>query len=215
MVCAALDLAAPALHLHHPLCGAACRFPSELYEAAAHRRRHAAGGLPPRHLPLLMPAMLIAMLFRYIFAFRLFSEVWLLTGGGPARTTEVRGGLSLSRSLPLQHFRRRRGDRLAHGARLAPARAVLPAQALPGDVRAMPMSATARLLGASLKAIGIVAIVAWSIAADRADRAVAPSSRSATSSPSTRALQLHADAGQLRACSGAAGAISSTGCGTA
>jgi multiple sugar transport system permease protein len=40
-------------------------------------------------LPLLVPAMLVAMLFRYIFAFRLFSEVWLLTQGGPARTTEV------------------------------------------------------------------------------------------------------------------------------
>ena len=33
--------------------------------------------------------MLIAMLFRYIFAFRLFSEVWLMTQGGPARSTEV------------------------------------------------------------------------------------------------------------------------------
>jgi multiple sugar transport system permease protein len=40
-------------------------------------------------LPLLVPAILVAMLFRYIFAFRLFSEVWLLTQGGPARTTEV------------------------------------------------------------------------------------------------------------------------------
>ncbi|MBO1078063.1 carbohydrate ABC transporter permease [Roseomonas haemaphysalidis] len=40
-------------------------------------------------LPLLLPAMLMAMLFRLIFAFRLFSEVWLLTGGGPARSTEV------------------------------------------------------------------------------------------------------------------------------
>jgi multiple sugar transport system permease protein len=40
-------------------------------------------------LPLLAPALLIAVLFRYIFAFRLFSEVWLMTGGGPARTTEV------------------------------------------------------------------------------------------------------------------------------
>jgi multiple sugar transport system permease protein len=40
-------------------------------------------------LPLLAPAMLIAMLFRYIFAFRLFSEVWLMTQGGPARMTEV------------------------------------------------------------------------------------------------------------------------------
>ena len=29
------------------------------------------------------------MLFRYIFAFRLFSEVWLMTQGGPARSTEV------------------------------------------------------------------------------------------------------------------------------
>ena len=32
---------------------------------------------------------MVALLFRYIFAFRIFSEVWLLTGGGPARSTEV------------------------------------------------------------------------------------------------------------------------------
>ena len=36
-----------------------------------------------------MPALLIALLFRYIFAMRLFSEIWLLTGGGPARLTEL------------------------------------------------------------------------------------------------------------------------------
>ena len=42
-------------------------------------------------IPLLMPAILLASLFRYIFVFRLFSEVWLMTGGGPARTTEVVG----------------------------------------------------------------------------------------------------------------------------
>ncbi len=40
-------------------------------------------------LPLLKPAIAVAMLFRYIFAFRLFSEVWLTTQGGPARSTEV------------------------------------------------------------------------------------------------------------------------------
>ena len=40
-------------------------------------------------LPLLEPAIVVAMLFRTIFAFRLFSEVWLTTQGGPARTTEV------------------------------------------------------------------------------------------------------------------------------
>ena len=39
--------------------------------------------------PLLRPAVLVAMLFRYIIAFRLFSEVWLTTQGGPARSTEV------------------------------------------------------------------------------------------------------------------------------
>ena len=63
--------------------------PGELYEAAT-----VDGATPYQQfrritLPLLMPAILIAMLFRYIFAFRLFSEVWLLTQGGPARTTEV------------------------------------------------------------------------------------------------------------------------------
>ncbi len=63
--------------------------PSVLYEAA--RTDGASGWQFFRHitLPLLAPAMLVAMLFRYIFAFRLFSEVWLLTGGGPARSTEV------------------------------------------------------------------------------------------------------------------------------
>jgi multiple sugar transport system permease protein len=63
--------------------------PLDLYEAA---KIDGAGPFQQFRsitLPLLMPAMLIAMLFRYIFAFRLFSEVWLMTGGGPARSTEV------------------------------------------------------------------------------------------------------------------------------
>lgn len=40
-------------------------------------------------LPLLVPTLLIALIFRLIFAFRMFSEVWLLTKGGPARLSEV------------------------------------------------------------------------------------------------------------------------------
>ena len=65
--------------------------PTELYEAA-----RIDGGTPLQimrriTLPLMMPAILLAMLFRYIFVFRIFSEVWLLTGGGPARQTEVVG----------------------------------------------------------------------------------------------------------------------------
>ena len=63
--------------------------PKELYEAA--RIDGANGWQIFRRVtvPLLVPAILVAMLFRYIFAYRLFSEVWLLTQGGPARSTEV------------------------------------------------------------------------------------------------------------------------------
>lgn len=63
--------------------------PRDLYEAAAVDGAQPLQQFRAVTLPLLMPAMLIAMLFRYIFAFRLFSEVWLMTGGGPARQTEV------------------------------------------------------------------------------------------------------------------------------
>lgn len=63
--------------------------PSDLYEAAAIDGASAWTSFRRITLPLLMPALLIAALFRYIFAFRLFSEVWLMTGGGPARSTEV------------------------------------------------------------------------------------------------------------------------------
>jgi multiple sugar transport system permease protein len=40
-------------------------------------------------LPLLLPTILITLIFRLIFAFRMFTEVWLLTKGGPARLSEV------------------------------------------------------------------------------------------------------------------------------
>jgi ABC-type sugar transport system permease subunit len=63
--------------------------PSELYEAARVDGASPLQTFRTITLPLLAPAMLIALLFRYIFAFRLFSEVWLLTQGGPARSTEV------------------------------------------------------------------------------------------------------------------------------
>lgn len=63
--------------------------PGELYEAA--RIDGASPWAQFRRVtwPMLMPAILVAVLFRYIFAFRMFSEVWLVTGGGPARSTEV------------------------------------------------------------------------------------------------------------------------------
>jgi multiple sugar transport system permease protein len=63
--------------------------PQDLYEAARIDGASAWEEFRKITFPLLIPAILIALLFRYIFAFRIFSEVWLLTQGGPARTTEV------------------------------------------------------------------------------------------------------------------------------
>jgi len=40
-------------------------------------------------LPLLLPAITVALLFRSILAFRAFDEVYLLTGGGPGTSSEL------------------------------------------------------------------------------------------------------------------------------
>ncbi|WP_270934857.1 carbohydrate ABC transporter permease [Falsiroseomonas oryzae] len=63
--------------------------PKELYEAA--KIDGANGWQRFRHItvPGILGAVLVALIFRYILSFRLFSEVWLLTAGGPARQTEV------------------------------------------------------------------------------------------------------------------------------
>lgn len=63
--------------------------PLELYEAARVDGASAVQRFLHVTLPMLVPAILIALLFRYVFAFRIFGEVWLLTRGGPAGSTEV------------------------------------------------------------------------------------------------------------------------------
>lgn len=63
--------------------------PADLYEAARIDGATPWQAFRRVTMPLLAPAILVALLFRYIFAFRIFSEVWLLTRGGPARSTEV------------------------------------------------------------------------------------------------------------------------------
>lgn len=40
-------------------------------------------------LPMLRPVIVVCVLIRSIDAFRTFDQVWILTGGGPARSTEV------------------------------------------------------------------------------------------------------------------------------
>jgi multiple sugar transport system permease protein len=63
--------------------------PKDLYEAARIDGATAYDAFRKVTMPLLGPAIVVALLFRYIFAFRIFSEVWLMTQGGPARSTEV------------------------------------------------------------------------------------------------------------------------------
>lgn len=63
--------------------------PRDLYEAARIDGATSYQAFRKLTVPLLGPAIVVALLFRYIFAFRIFSEVWLMTGGGPARSTEV------------------------------------------------------------------------------------------------------------------------------
>ena len=63
--------------------------PKETQEAAAIDGATAWQRFWKVEVPIIMPAILVAILFRYIFAIRLFGEVWLLTRGGPARLTEV------------------------------------------------------------------------------------------------------------------------------
>jgi multiple sugar transport system permease protein len=63
--------------------------PRELMEAAAIDGANPWQRFRTVTLWVIMPAVLVAVLFRTIFAVRIFSEIWLLTEGGPARLTEV------------------------------------------------------------------------------------------------------------------------------
>ena len=157
--------------------------PKDLYEAASIDGASAPGELRRVTLPLLMPAMLVAMLFRYIFAFRLFSEVWLMTHGGPARSTEV-----MAVYLYLEAFRYNAfGSAAATGWLMVVASLLLalfvPAPALQGDVRSLRVSSCASLLKA-----GVLAIVLWSLVPIAFIAGVVASRPSGTSSPYRRRL---------------------------
>ncbi|MFL5578032.1 MAG: carbohydrate ABC transporter permease [Gemmatimonadaceae bacterium] len=59
-----------------------------LYEAAATDGAGAWRQLRHITLPLLMPAILVALVFRTLDAFRVFDLIYVLTGGGPGTSTE-------------------------------------------------------------------------------------------------------------------------------
>jgi len=63
--------------------------PVEVYEAARVDGASRAATLRSITLPLLRPILLIALLFRTLDALRAFDLMFVLTGGGPANTTET------------------------------------------------------------------------------------------------------------------------------
>lgn len=63
--------------------------PGDLYRAAAVDGARGLMVLRTITLPLLAPVMLVAVVFRAIDAFRVFDTIYVLTGGGPANSTET------------------------------------------------------------------------------------------------------------------------------
>ena len=61
---------------------------SSLYEAARIDGASAWRQFRPVTLPLLKPALLVALIFRTLDAFRVFDLIYALTGGGPGTSTE-------------------------------------------------------------------------------------------------------------------------------
>ncbi len=55
-------------------------------------------------LPLLKPTLLVAVLFRALDAFRVFDVIFVLTGGGPADTTEVLSLYTYKQLFSLSNF---------------------------------------------------------------------------------------------------------------
>ena len=62
-------------------------------------------------LPLMLPTILVTLVFRLIVAFKVFDEVYLLTGGGPGMATEV-----LSFTIYRRFFTE---DRVGYGSALS------------------------------------------------------------------------------------------------
>jgi multiple sugar transport system permease protein len=63
--------------------------PSEILESAQIDGASSVQVLRFITLPLIFPAILVALTFRYIFGLRTFDIIWLMTGGGPVHATEL------------------------------------------------------------------------------------------------------------------------------
>lgn len=63
--------------------------PRDVYEAAEVDGANAWQELVRVTLPLMWPTIVVTFVFRLVLAFKVFDEVYLLTGGGPGTATEV------------------------------------------------------------------------------------------------------------------------------
>lgn len=85
--------------------------PQDVYEAARIDGATIWQELAFVTLPMMLPTIMVTFAFRLVTAFKVFDEVYLLTGGGPGTSTEV-----LSFTLYQRFFRQ---DRTGYGAAMS------------------------------------------------------------------------------------------------
>ncbi|SFZ83560.1 multiple sugar transport system permease protein [Devosia enhydra] len=85
--------------------------PQDVFEAAKTDGATAWQELRYITLPMMLPTIMVTFAFRLILAFKVFDEVYLLTGGGPGTATEV-----LSFTLYQRYFTE---DRMGYGSAIA------------------------------------------------------------------------------------------------
>jgi multiple sugar transport system permease protein len=85
--------------------------PQDVYEAAKIDGATLRQELAYITLPMMLPTIMVTFAFRLVTAFKVFDEVYLLTGGGPGTSTEV-----LSFTLYQRFFRQ---DRTGYGAAMS------------------------------------------------------------------------------------------------
>lgn len=85
--------------------------PQEVYEAAKVDGAGPWGELAYITFPLMLPTIVVTLVFRLIVAFKVFDEVFLLTGGGPGTATEV-----ISFTIYRRFFTE---DRVGHGSAIS------------------------------------------------------------------------------------------------
>ncbi len=84
--------------------------PGEVYEAARMDGATAWQSFRRMTLPLLKPALVVALIFRTLQAFLVFDVIYIMTGGGPGVSTETLSFVNWQTFLVEHRLRLRRGD---------------------------------------------------------------------------------------------------------